>query len=226
MGEVGRQVCVVFDLDGVIVASEHLWEQGWRAASRGRGMDWTPGDTRACQGKSVPEWADYVADRTGLTPEQARAEVVGYVTSAYDRGEVSLLPHAADLVRAASSRVPVGLATSAPREVIDRVMARPELAGCFTATVSSAEVPRGKPSPDVYLAALERLDGDPERSFAIEDSSNGIRAAAAAGLRVFGLEHAQYPLAADAVCLAAGIFESLEEVAVRLSGDLDRALAS
>jgi HAD superfamily hydrolase (TIGR01509 family) len=151
---------------------------------------------------------------------------VSLVTDAYDRDEVALLPHAAELVRGASRRVPVGLATSAPREVIDRVVGRPELTGCFSATVSSAEVPQGKPSPDVYLAALERLGGDASCSFAVEDSSNGIRAAAAAGLTVLGIEHAQYPVAADAAALAIGVFDSLEDVADRLFADLDRAAAS
>jgi HAD superfamily hydrolase (TIGR01509 family) len=219
-------ICVVFDLDGVIVASEHLWEAGWRQVSQARGVEWTAADTRACQGKSVPEWADYLAQRTGLSCHRARAAVVRHVTDAYDRHEVALLPHAAELVHGASRRVPVGLATSAPREVIERVVARRELAGCFTATVSSAEVARGKPSPDVYLAALERLGGDPARSFAVEDSSNGIRAAAAAGLSVLGIEHSQYPVAEDAAGLAAVVFRSLRDVADRLFADLDEALAS
>ena len=221
-----RGACVVFDLDGVIVASEHLWEEGWRRVSRAQGREWLEADTRECQGKSVPEWAHYLADRSGLTPPQARDAVVAYVMDAYDNGEVPLLPHAAELVQGVSRRVPVGLATSAPREVIDRVVARPELAGCFTATVSSAEVARGKPSPDVYLAALEQLNGDPSRSFAVEDSSNGIRAAAAAGLRVIGIENPQYPVAEDAARLATVILRSLLDVADRLFADLDREPAS
>jgi HAD superfamily hydrolase (TIGR01509 family) len=221
-----RGACVVFDLDGVIVGSEHLWEEGWRLVSRAQGTEWRDVDTRACQGKSVPEWAQYLSDRSGLTPTRAREAVVTYVVDAYERGEVPLLPHAAELVQGASRRVPVGLATSAPREVIDRVVARPELAGCFTATVSSAEVARGKPSPDVYLAALERLNGDPSRSFAVEDSSNGIRAAAAAGLRVIGIENPQYPVAKDAARLATIVLRSLLDVADRLFSDLDREPAS
>ncbi len=221
-----RVPCVVFDLDGVIVASEHLWEEGWRQVSVQRGVDWTETDTRTCQGKSVNEWAAYLADHTGLSVARARELVIDSVTAAYDSGAVDLLPFAAEMVQGAQRRVPVGLATSAPREVIDRVIHRPELTGCFSATVSSAEVPRGKPSPDVYRAAVELLGGDPARSFAVEDSSNGIRAAAAAGLTVLGMEHEQYPIAPDAAALAADVFHSLDELQDRLFADLDAVVSS
>lgn len=217
--------CVVFDLDGVIVASEHLWEAGWSRVSAEQGVDWTADDTRTCQGKSVPEWAAYLADRTGLPAQRARDLVVDDVVDAYDSGAVELLPHAAEMVQGAQRRVPVGLASSAPREVIDRVIARPELRGCFSATVSSAEVRRGKPSPDVYLAAVAMLGGDAARSYAVEDSSNGIRAAAAAGLSVLGIEHEQFPIAPDAAALTVSIFRSLDELQNRLFADLDRIAA-
>ena len=75
----------------------------------------------------------------------------------------------------------------------------------FSATVSSAEVPRGKPSPDVYAEAVRRLGVDPARSAAVEDSSNGIRAAAAAGLTVIAVAHEQYPIAPDALALASSV---------------------
>jgi HAD superfamily hydrolase (TIGR01509 family) len=218
--------CVVFDLDGVIVASEHLWEAGWTRVSAEQGVDWTAGDTRTCQGKSVPEWAAYLADRTGLSAQQARDRVVGAVVDAYDSGAVHLLPHAAEMVHGARRRAPVGLASSAPREVIDRVIRWPELDGCFSATVSSAEVQRGKPSPDVYLAAVAMLGGDATRSYAVEDSSNGIRAAAAAGLSVLGIEHEQFPIAPDAAALAVSVFRSLDELQSHLFAALDRIPAS
>jgi HAD superfamily hydrolase (TIGR01509 family) len=211
---------VVFDLDGVIVASEHLWEEGWWQVSLRQGVDWTAADTRACQGKSVPEWAAYVAGRTGLIADQARHQVIKHVTDAYDGGAVELLPFAAELVNGASQRVPIGLATSAPREVIERVIEFPQIAGCFAVTVSSAEVARGKPSPDVYRAAIDRLGGDPARSFAVEDSSNGIRAAAAAGLTVLGMEHEQYPIAPDAAALTVAVYSSLEDVAEHMFAGL------
>ena len=115
--------CVVFDLDGVLVMSEHLWEQGWETISAEHGYAWLPEDTRTCQGKSVGEWARYVGERTGMDAQAAADGVIAVVAAAYDRGEVPLIDGALELVQAAATRVPVALASSAPRTIIDRVMA-------------------------------------------------------------------------------------------------------
>jgi HAD superfamily hydrolase (TIGR01509 family) len=204
--------CVVFDLDGVLVMSEHLWEQGWQSVAAEHGYGWLSEDTRTCQGKSVPEWARYLADRAGMDPQAAADGVIGEVAAAYDRGEVPLIAGALELVQSAAARVPVALASSAPREIIDRVMTSTPVGEYFSATVSSAEVAAGKPAPDVYCEAVVRLGSVSEGSLAVEDSSNGVRAAAAAGLRVIGMEHARYPIDQDAVARTVGVYHALEEV--------------
>ncbi len=206
---------VVFDLDGVLVRSEHLWEAGWRAyASRHRGV-WQERDTRACQGMSVPEWARYLADQTSHDPDDAARAVIGSVVEAYRAGGVRLADGAPELVAAAAERGPVALATSAPREVIEVVMRTMGLAGMFAAAVSSAEVAAGKPDPAVYLEAMRRagISG----GIAVEDSSNGIRSASRAGLTVLAIPDPAYPLAADAESLADSIHASLSGVRARLS---------
>lgn len=205
---------VVFDLDGVLVRSEHLWEAGWRAYAGRHAAAWGEGDTRACQGMSVPEWGRYLADRTSRDPQDAASSVIASVVAAYRAGEVALAPGAADVVAAAAARGPVALATSAPREVIEVVMEGLGLGGWFAAAVSSAEVRAGKPDPAVYLEAMRRagIAG----GIAVEDSSNGVRAAARAGLIVLALPDPAYPLAADALALADSIHGSLAEVRRRL----------
>ncbi|GLP79289.1 HAD family hydrolase [Mycobacterium antarcticum] len=213
--------CVVFDLDGVLVMSEHLWEQGWHSVAADRGYSWLPDDTRTCQGKSVPEWARYLGDRTGLDPRTAADDVIGKVAAAYDRGEVPLITGALELVQSAAARVPVALASSAPREIIDRVMTATPIGAYFGATVSSAEVAAGKPAPDVYREAIARLGARSSGSLAVEDSSNGVRAAAAAGLQVLGMEHHQYPIDADAASRTVGIYHALDEVTAVLVRLLD-----
>jgi beta-phosphoglucomutase-like phosphatase (HAD superfamily) len=125
------------------------------------------------------------------------------------------------LVQAAAARVPVALASSAPRTIIDRVMMTTPVGEYFRATVSSAEVAAGKPAPDVYQEAVARLGARSAGSYAVEDSSNGIRAAAAAGLTVLGMEHAAYPVDRDASGRAAGVYHSLEDVTAVLVGYLD-----
>jgi HAD superfamily hydrolase (TIGR01509 family) len=213
--------CVVFDLDGVLVMSEHLWEQGWESVSAEHGYLWLSEDTRTCQGKSVPEWARYVSQRTGMDEKAAAQRVIGVVAAAYDRGQVPLIDGALELVQAAAARVPVALASSAPRTIINRVMMTTPVGEYFRATVSSAEVAAGKPAPDVYQEAVARLGARSAGSYAVEDSSNGIRAAAAAGLTVLGMEHPAYPVDRDASGRAAGVYHSLEEVTAVLVGFLD-----
>ncbi len=205
---------VVFDLDGVLVRSEHLWEQGWRAYAVRHRATWTARDTRACQGMSVPEWGRYLADRTSHDPTDATRSVIRSVIAAYEAGEVGLVPGALELVAAAATKGPVALATSAPREVIEVVMDRMGLGGSFAAAVSSAEVRAGKPDPAVYLEAMRRagIAG----GVAVEDSSNGVRAAAGAGLAVLAVPDVAYPLAPDAAALADSVHASLTDVRARM----------
>lgn len=210
---------VVFDLDGVLVRSEHLWEEGWRAYAARSGYPWSDADTRACQGMSVPEWGRYLGDRTGHDAEAATRAVIGSVVAAYRTGEVALAAGALELVADAAARGPVALATSAPREVIEVVMDGLGLAPWFAAAVSSAEVRAGKPDPAVYLEAMRR--GGITSGVAVEDSSNGVRAAARAGLTVLAIPDPAYPLAADAAALADSIHGSLAELRPRLFELLD-----
>ncbi|MDX1883905.1 HAD family phosphatase [Mycolicibacterium sp. 120270] len=211
----------MFDLDGVLVMSEHLWEQGWQSVSAQHGYVWQSEDTKTCQGKSVPEWARYVSHRTGIDDHVAADRVIQMVADAYDSNQVPLIEGALEMVQAAAMRVPVALASSAPRAIIDRVMATTPIGEYFRATVSSAEVAAGKPAPDVYEEAVARLGACSRGSYAVEDSSNGIRAAAAAGLTVLGMEHPRYPVDRDATGRAAGVYHSLEDVTAVLMSFLD-----
>ncbi|HZE41911.1 MAG TPA: HAD family phosphatase [Stackebrandtia sp.] len=195
---------VVFDMDGVIVDSEHLWEESWVASSARRGVTWTAGDTSTVQGMSAPEWARYLADRLGdsaLAPV-VRDECVNHVVTSVQGGQAPLLDGARELVAKVADLVPIALASSAARPVIDAVLEGNDLADRFAATVSSEDVERGKPSPDVYAEAARRINVDPARGIAVEDSGNGIRAARAAGFHVVAIPNRSYPPSADALALA------------------------
>jgi HAD superfamily hydrolase (TIGR01509 family) len=109
------------------------------------------------------------------------------------RDHLPLIDGAVDAVRRLAARFPLGLASSSNRPLIDTVLDVAGLADCFRATVSSEEVARGKPAPDVYLEAARRLDVDAGRCAAIEDSHGGIRSAKAAGMRVIAIPNASYP---------------------------------
>ena len=188
----------------MIIESEHLWEQSWRAFAEAKGVNWLHEDTLTVQGMSAPEWSAHLARHVGLP--DAAAEVtefcVGYMVGRIDAGEGEMIRGARDLLELASSRVPVALASSAPRRAIDAVLAHHGITRHFRATVSSEEVPRGKPSPDVYLEALNRLGIVSAGGLAIEDSSNGIRSAHAAGVIVVAIPNLTYPPRPDAAALA------------------------
>jgi HAD superfamily hydrolase (TIGR01509 family) len=195
---------VIFDLDGVLVDSEQLWNQAKEALVRERGGRWREDAPRAMMGMSSPEWSRYLRDELGvpLDVEEINREVVSRIERLY-REQLPLLPGGQQAVRVLHELWPLGLASSSNREIIDLVLDLSGLKDQFAATVSSEEVPRGKPAPDVYLETARRLGVRPERCVAIEDSSNGLRAAHAAGMAVIAVPNPHYPPDADALELAA-----------------------
>lgn len=195
---------IVFDLDGVLVDSEQVWDEVRRAVVADRGGRWQDEATTAMQGMSTPEWSAYLAGTLGArgTAEQLATAVVAAMAERY-RAAVPLLPGAVDAVTALAARWPLAVASSSPPELIRAVLAAAGVADRFRAVVSSEEVPRGKPAPDVYLAAADRLGVEPARCVAVEDSANGLRSAAAAGMTVVAVPNPHYPPPADALGLAA-----------------------
>ncbi|GAA4871425.1 MULTISPECIES: HAD family hydrolase [Saccharopolyspora] len=221
-GPTGVHRAVVFDMDGVLVESEHLWERMWARFAADHGTTWTGEQTRQVQGMSAPEWASFLArfSGTGKTAAETEREVVDGMIGALDGGEIELLAGAERMVVEVSDRASIALASSAPRRLIDAVLDRHGLTERFTATVSSAEVPKGKPSPDVYLAAAGKLGQEAAACLAVEDSSNGLRAAAAAGMTVVAIPNSDYPPAEDALAGAAYVAADLDDVRERLLGEL------
>jgi HAD superfamily hydrolase (TIGR01509 family) len=202
---------VVFDLDGVLVDSEQVWDAARRDVVAARGGTWRDEATRDMLGMSAPEWSRYVVERLGvdLTPEEVNAAVVEAMLGEYEE-RLPLLPGAREAVERMAGRWPLGLASSSNRPVIDLVLDRMGVTDRFAATVSSEEVARGKPAPDVYVEAARRLGVDPAACAAIEDSENGIRAAHAAGMRVLAIPNPHFQPAADALALANLILPDLD----------------
>jgi HAD superfamily hydrolase (TIGR01509 family) len=204
---------VVFDLDGVLIDSEGAWDQVRRRYVEERGGHWREGATRDMMGMSSIEWSRYVNEELGvdLPPEQISQEVAARVADLYEE-RLPLLPGAAEAVERIADRWPLGLASSSNRELIDRVLEVAGIASLFEAAVSSEEVARGKPAPDVYLEAARRLAGAPAECAAIEDSHNGILSASAAGMRVVAVPNREFPPAADALARADLVLDSLAEL--------------
>jgi beta-phosphoglucomutase-like phosphatase (HAD superfamily) len=206
---------VVFDLDGVIVDSEQVWDEVREDYVRETGGTYTDESARDMMGMSSPEWSRYMAEalRVPGTPEEINAAIVERMLARY--GEAPpLLPGAVEAVRRIGAWVPLANASSSNRELNDVVLRVSGLAADFGVTVSSEEVPRGKPSPDVYLEAARRLGVDPARCGAVEDSHNGIRSAKAAGMVVVAVPNPHYPPDDEALGLADVVVPSIDELQV------------
>ena len=204
---------VVFDMDGVLIDSEHVWDGVREALAHERGGRWHPGAQRDMMGMSSPEWSAYMHDELGvpLDPQAINDEVVERIEARYRQG-LPLLPGAVEAVRGLAGRWPLGLASSSNREIIDLVLREAGLVAEFAVTLSSEEVDRGKPAPDVYLEAARRLGARPARCVAVEDSGNGMRSAAAAEMTVIALPNPHYPPDPEALALAATTLDSLHRL--------------
>ena len=204
---------VVFDLDGVLIQTEEIWDEVREAYIRERGGRYDDVAQRAMMGMSSPEWSRFVHDELGVAdePDEIAAEVVRRMLARYaDR--VPLIDGAAEAVERLAGHWPLAIASSSNRPLIDCVLALSGLGRYFEATVSSEEVPHGKPAPDVYLAAARRLGVPPELCAAVEDSHSGIRSANAAGMRVLAIPNPSYAPDEAALALAHVVLASLDEL--------------
>jgi HAD superfamily hydrolase (TIGR01509 family) len=204
---------VVFDLDGLLLDSEQVWDEVREAITRERGGRWHERAQADMMGMSSTEWSRYLHDELGLRepPEELNRIVVERMEDRY-RERLPVVEGAVEAVRRIGARWPLGLASSSNRPLIDLALELMGVADLFRVTVSSEEVERGKPAPDVYLEAARRLGGRPENVVAIEDSANGIRAAKAAAMRVIAIPNPHFPPPDDVLAQADLVLESLAEL--------------
>ena len=204
---------VVFDLDGVIVQSEELWDAARRELAAEHGIDWPEGATDAMMGMSSKEWSRYVHDEVGVPdpPEEINRKVLAWVEKRY-REKLPWIPGAREAVKRIGAEFPLGLATSSNREIIDIVVEVGGFEDLLKVTVSSEEVERGKPAPDVYLETTRRMGVDPQRTAAVEDSTNGLLAAKAAGMRVIAIPNDAHPPAEEGLAAADVVLSSIEDL--------------
>ena len=204
---------VVFDLDGLLLDSEQVWDEAREQLAKERGGRWHDQAQKDMMGMSSTEWSRYMHEQIGLPepPEEINREVVERLAAIY-REHLPVIPGAKEAVERLAARWPLGLASSSNRELIDLALELLGVAHLFRVTVSSEEVAHGKPAPDVYLETARRLDVDPERATAVEDSNNGILSAKAAGMRVVAIPNRRFPPSDDALVQADVELDSLDEL--------------
>jgi HAD superfamily hydrolase (TIGR01509 family) len=214
----GAFEAVVFDMDGVLVESEQVWDGVRQVYVEEQGGRWTEAASRDQMGMSTPEWSAYLVEQLGVPgpPEHVAEAVIARVADAYG-DEPPLIDGAVEAVGAVAQRWPLAIASSSPPRLIEVILEAAGLRESFRATVSSQEVARGKPAPDVYLEACRRLGVDPAKAAAVEDSSNGLRSAHAAGMTVLAVPNREYPPADDALALAAAVVSGIGDVPDRLA---------
>lgn len=215
---------VIFDLDGVLLDSEPVWEEVRRGFVAAHGGQWRTESQNRLMGMSTSEWARYLSGELGvrLPPDVVAHAVVEEVAHRYAVA-LPLMPGAVQAVRRIAARWPVGLASSSARSLIDLALAAAGLESAFAATVSTEEVERGKPAPDVYLAIADRLGVASTSCVAVEDSTNGLRAARSAGTLVVAIPHPRCPPEPDVLAGADLVLARLEDLTVAALTALPRA---
>jgi HAD superfamily hydrolase (TIGR01509 family) len=206
---------VVFDLDGVILQTEEVWDEVRGRYIIERGGRYDEQAQRAMMGMSAPEWSRFLHEDAGVRdePDAINRAVVELMLEEYRR-ELPLLPGAVEAVRRVAESFPLALASSSNRAIFEEALELAGLTDCFRATVSSEEVQRGKPAPDVYLEAARRLGVAPESCVAVEDSHAGIRSASSAGMRVIAIPNASYPPDEGALELVDAVVGSLDGLTI------------
>lgn len=208
---------VIFDLDGVLINSEPIWDAVRRGLASEHGRPWPDDATTAMQGMSTPEWSAYLAEDVGApgTARELAEQVIDEISQRYAT-ELPLITGARDAVQRLAGAFRLGLASSSPRRLIDAVLSLAGMTQFFEVSVSTEEVEAGKPSPAVYLEVARRMAVEPAEAAAVEDSSNGLRSAHAAGLAVIALPHDAFPPAPETLALASTTVATLDDLTVEL----------
>jgi HAD superfamily hydrolase (TIGR01509 family) len=214
---------VVFDLDGVLIDSEETWSRVRGEVVARHGGHWTEADQRNVMGDNSRQWSAYIKRtwNVPLSEEEIFREVLAAMIAAYERA-LTVLPGAREAVAELGAHYPLAVASSSPRELIGVALRVAGFDSAFRATVSSDEVPHGKPAPDVYLLAAQHLGAPARDCAAIEDSTNGIRAAVAAGLATIALPNRAFPPPDDVLAQAHVVLSSLHELTPELVESLGR----
>jgi len=203
---------VVFDADGVLVDTQPAWAAARRALFNKHGRQFGDAEHRQTLGTGIAGTAETLAARLG-EPDQAgdlRDELISLLIEEVSETPPRSLPGAIELLDELRGELPTAVASNSPRVLLERSLKAARLDGLFDAVLGVDDVAHAKPAPDLYLAAVKRLDAAPKQTVAVEDSPTGLTSARRAGLSVIAVQsHAHVSLDGDLVV------ESLDDPRVR-----------
>lgn len=203
---------VIFDMDGLLIDSEPVWDRARARMAARLGQNWDKRDHQAVMGVSTSEWADYMKDKWNLTMsrEEVIQEIVGRMQSFY-REKIPFRQNAVASVELAVQHYRAALASGSEGSLIELVTTSPELDGKLEIILSADKVARGKPKPDVYLEAARLLGVAPENCVCVEDSQNGILAGLNAGMKVIAVPDPDFPVDEKVLAKVDAVLTSLDE---------------
>lgn len=215
---------VIFDMDGLLVDSEPIWDDARARMARAHGQEWTRQDHLNVMGVNTREWSEYMIDRLRLsmTPQQVQDEIILQMREIYLR-QIPFKPFAVQAVRWAAKRYPVALASGSPRELIEILTTSPDLNGCFSVVLSADEVGVGKPDPKIYLETARRLGIRAEECLCLEDSAFGVLSGRRANMFVINVPDPAFPLSAEMSANADLVLADLSEFSELAIQNLEQA---
>lgn len=204
---------VIFDMDGVLIDSEVIWEEERIEYARVRNKQWDSSHQMAIMGSTSQEWAAGMKRIMALeeSVEAIIAEMLRRMTTRYEQ-HLPVIPGAVEAVQRMASRYKIGLASGSARPIIENVLKLTGLDQLFSVVVSGDEMQHGKPAPDIYFEAARQLGVAPEHCAGIEDSGNGIRALKAAGIRAIAIPQPQFMPKAEVLALADVRLEKIDQL--------------
>ena len=207
---------LIFDMDGVIVDSEPVWNQSRVEMAAAHGKQWNEADQRAVMGSSTLAWAKVMRERLDLpmSDEAVIDEVRRRMIAHYDQ-RLPVLPGAVEAVRLAASAYPVALGSGSMSALITYVMHATGLDQILKVVVRGDDIPRGKPEPDIYLEAARQLGVAPADCAGVEDSGHGVMALRAAGMKVIVVS-SPWPLPESVLALTDLRLQSLADFSLEL----------
>ena len=212
-----RLQAVVFDMDGTLTDSEQEWDVVRRGLAEADRLAWPEEATKAMMGMSTPEWSAYLVETVGFgSAEEVARRTIDAMADAYREGRIPVLHGAVDAVNRMAEIAPLAVASSSPRVLIEAGLGLLGVRDKVAVVVSTEEVARGKPHPDGFLAACDALRVDPAATLAIEDSTNGLKSALAAGMRVVAVPPRFHPPAPDVLARAHAVIDDLDALTVDL----------